>query len=411
MDKRVRRGALVAAIGVGLLVAWTWSLWSPLLDSTGGDSGSGGFDAGTGDGSDWDFPGFSQPGDDDAQHTAGPARVTLEGGTLFVDGEPFPPIRCVGFQPAPVGVSPAWGYRWTHFPENYRNDLAALDAMGANAVMVNVQAAGEPDALRAFMSAALEHDIRTILLVDGPNRQDASDPGVAEPFLQNVSRSVQLYADHPGLIMWFVGNEVDYLYPNASRVGDWYALLERAVQHVHEADPGHPVLTANNPVTPIEEFTSGSPSVDVFGTNAYSLVDEKMRHYLEDAARGLGGKPVFVTEFGVDAYNTATNSEADASQARILANAWEGIVAARDSGAPVLGGCVHEWTDQWWKDEDPNTQSPDPRWRAPNLGVLPDDTFSEEWFGLVRIAPDTLERSPREAYWTLAGLWGGTAAP
>lgn len=320
-------------------------------------------------------------------------------------------VKCVGYQPAPVGVSPAFGYRWAHFPENYEGDLALLEGLGANAVAVNTRSAAEPHELRTFMTRALDHGMRTILVVNGPNGQDASDPEVREWFLDGVDAAVAEYADHPGLLFWWLGNEVDYLYPNPSRVGDWYALLDEAALRVHDADPNHPVLTSNNPRTDEREFMDGSPNVDVFGINFYVSSHERARHDLRNMSGVTEGWPIFVTEFGSDAWNNATNEEDEATQAKVVADVWDAMTVQRTEGNPILGGCVHEWSDQWWKVGSLDEQDPEPAWPSPEKGVLPDDGFSEEWFGLVRIQPGSMDRDPREAYFRLAEKWGGTAAP
>lgn len=403
-------------IPVGLVVAVAFTvltsafLFVALFEPSGGPEESVGSSGGDGAGN--PFAGrwpWGASGGGSGGEALEPSHVTIEDGALLVDGEPYPMVRCVSYQPVPVGVSAAYGYRWAHYPENYEGDLPMLQDLGANTVAVNVFSAAVPVELDVFMSDALDAGIRTILVVDGTNGQDASDPEVQRVFLERVNDAVHSYRDHPGLLMWWFGTEVDYKYPNASRVGDWYALLERAAQDAHEVDPNHPIVTANDPATDPAEFVNGSPSVDVYGTNSYLLSKDGFHRYLEGAADQVGRKPLFVTEFGVDAYNSNTTEEDEATQAHVLVDAWRGIEAARDDGAPVLGGCVHEWTDQWWKHLPVDVH--DTRaWPVIEFGVLPDEAFSEEWFGLTRNVPGTTGKEPRQAYYALAEAWGGAAA-
>jgi hypothetical protein len=419
MSLRIARHVPAFVAGALLLGALAWPFLQPADEPPpvgngpsptpggdgGGGGGGGGGDGGGGGGGD----GGSTP-DPNGRGPMTPAHVTLEGGRLLVDGAPSPILRCVGFQPVPVGVSPAHGYRWAHFPENYEGDLPLLAQMGANAVAVNTRAAASPEDLLTFMDRALDHGIRVILVLDGPNRLDLSDPEVRRSLIENVTLAVEAYREHPALLAWQIGIEVDYTHRHTGQVGAWYALLEEATREAHALDPHHPVLTASNPVTPVEAFLDGSPSVDVYGINFYGLSREGMSGYLTKLANDTGGRPVLVAEFGVDAYDNATGLEDVETQARVLAEAWSGIQDAHDAGVPVLGGCVHEWSDQWWKGGDEDTHDPTPTWPTTKSGVLPDDTFSEEWFGLVALRPGELARDPRPAYERLRELWTVEAA-
>lgn len=406
--------ALLAGVIVVGALAWPF-LQSPDEDAEPGPSrpgtgnsptnlGSGGLGAPPGDASGDGADGGSDSSGTDGS-AAGPARVTIDGGRLMVDGEPSPILQCVGYQPVPVGVSPAFGYRWANFPENYESDLPLLAEMGANTVAVNTRAASEPAYLRAFMSRALEHGLRVILVVDGPNEQDARDPAVQEELLAYVRGAAEAHRDHPALLAWQIGIEVDFTYRGTDRVADWYALFERATREVKGLDPNHPVFTASSVVTDPELFLEHSPSADIYGVNYYALNRQAMTSYLERLTGEVAGHPVLVTEFGADVLDNRTGTLYEETQAKALADAWGGVQAFHEAGAPVLGACVHEWSDQWWKGGELDEHDHGPTWPATDEGVLPDETFSEEWFGLVGIRPGSSERDVRLAYERLRDLW------
>ena len=165
---------------------------------------------------------------------AGAAHVEVSGSAIKVNGKSMGILKCVSYQPVPPGVSAAHGYRWAHHKGNYERDLGLLDRLGANVVQVNTRAAAEPWELREFMDRALSRGMRTILVVNGPNYEDPRSERAQRAFLGDVARAVDEYGDHPGLLMWQLGIEVDWSHRGSDRVDDWYLSL------IHISEPTRP---------------------------------------------------------------------------------------------------------------------------------------------------------------------------
>ena len=74
--------------------------------------------------------------------------------------------------------------------------------------------------------------------------------------LAHFKSIIDQYKDHPALLMWGIGNEVDLLYSN-TKVWD---AVEEIAQYAHKVDPNHPTSTV----------TAGLDSLEV------ALIKEKV---------------------------------------------------------------------------------------------------------------------------------------
>jgi hypothetical protein len=115
----------------------------------------------------------------------------------------------------------------------------------------------------------------------------------------------------------------------------------------------------------------------------------------------ISAKPMFLAEYGADAYRTASldlmdGSEDQSMQAGFDRGLWNQIVpnlSALNLFGICVGGVVFEWNDEWWKASAQLGASVD---NQENLGFAasqPDNFSNEEWYGLVAI-----DRRVRQAY-------------
>ncbi|MBY0423997.1 MAG: hypothetical protein K2Q22_00035, partial [Cytophagales bacterium] len=79
--------------------------------------------------------------------------------------------------------------------------------------------------------------------------------------------TVLKYKDHPALLLWGIGNEVDLFYTNTNV---WYAVQEIA-KMVHELDPNHPTSTVTAGLDTLETrlIMERCPDIDIYGVNTY----------------------------------------------------------------------------------------------------------------------------------------------
>ncbi|MES2920985.1 MAG: glycoside hydrolase family 2 TIM barrel-domain containing protein [Verrucomicrobiota bacterium] len=110
-----------------------------------------------------------------------------------------------------------------------------------------------------------------------------------------VRAAVRKYKDHPALLMWGLGNEMEGPESDGKDARIWKELNVLA-GIVKEEDPGHPVMTviAGAASSKVKGILANYPNIDVLGVNAYGGASGAVR-----AVKQAGWKKPFVlTEFG-----------------------------------------------------------------------------------------------------------------
>lgn len=112
--------------------------------------------------------------------------------------------------------------------------------------------------------------------------------------LQEKLAFVREHKDHPALLMWGVGNEME---GEGNDPAVWRAVNDVA-REIKRIDPNHPTVTViaelgggENKVAAIERFC---PDIDIVGINSYGGVESVGKRYL---AAG-GTRPFIITEHG-----------------------------------------------------------------------------------------------------------------
>jgi hypothetical protein len=339
---------------------------------TGGAGGTGGADLPPPAG----FAASLDAGDNESPLDAAVATgVRLIEGGLFVDGQPFT-IRGVCYNPVPRGATHPAG---VDFP-----GLTPLDIPLLAAARVNVIRTYVPLTDVAVLDALYAAGIRVIdgIFVAGDSTTDS------------VLASASALEDHPAILMWSLGNEWNYngLYSGLS-VADARARINEVAAALRGADPTHPIATVYGELPPADTIAA-MPDIDVWGLNVYR--GRGFGTLFADWG-ALSGKPLFVSEYGADAYDSTTGTYDPDSQALAVADLTREL---RSAGGLVLGGTVFEWADVWWKVGGGSPSVQEVGGSAPGGGPYPDGTFNEEWWGLVDI-----DRSPRPAYASFTEAW------
>ncbi len=170
--------------------------------------------------------------------------------------------------------------------------------------------------------------------------------------LDKFRKIVMTYKDHPALLMWGVGNEVNLNYRN---IKVWDAVEEIAAM-VHELDENHPTMTvlAGMPRRDIRLIADKCPNLDILGINAYAAL-VKVPYVIRDSS---WDGPYVITEWANNGYWEVGRTRWGASfeqtsnqKADVYRERYENFIAADTERS--LGSYVFFWG---------NTQELTPTW-------------------------------------------------
>jgi hypothetical protein len=118
---------------------------------------------------------------------------------------------------------------------------------------------------------------------------------VKEQFNRVIAK-VKKMKDHPAILFWQLGNELDYVDPETPPNWKMYNAINDLAKEIHEIDTTRPVLTVlgTGKKWKLQEFIKRCPDIDLVGINAYDdigAIPGWFKKYDFD-------KPFIVTEWG-----------------------------------------------------------------------------------------------------------------
>ena len=130
----------------------------------------------------------------------------------------------------------------------------------------------------------------------GPRRHgfDYNDADQVAKQLEEARKAVLKYKDHPALLMWGLGNEMEG-YDKGDDAAIWSAVDSLAAE-VKRLDPNHPTMTVVAEIggDRVKNIHRLCPSIDVVGINSYGGAASIPKRY-----KAAGGeKPFVLTEYG-----------------------------------------------------------------------------------------------------------------
>lgn len=170
--------------------------------------------------------------------------------------------------------------------------LDVLVAAGGN----SIRTWGVGPETRALLDEAWDKDVSVALglwLGHVEHGFDYGDEDAVAEQLARLEREVLEYRDHPALLVWGVGNEVELEGGDDVRI--WRA-IEDAAKMVKRHDPHHPTMAVTAEIGAANEkrLRELCPSIDIWGINSYGGAPSLPKRLDE---RGFDG-PFMLTEYG-----------------------------------------------------------------------------------------------------------------
>ncbi len=201
-----------------------------------------------------------------------------------------------------------------------------------------------------------------------------------------LREAVLKYRDHPALLTWGLGNEMEAFGPGETDVRIWKELNHLAGM-IKQLDPHHPVMTVLSSATPakIEAIDEHYPNLDILGVNSYGGAASVGRTVREAGWNG----PYMLTEFGVagtwEVGKTPWNAPIEPDPSSKAGETYASYKLDRDNNVGrSLGSYVFLWGDKQ------------------------EATFS--WFGMFLPSGEKLPRVDAIAY-AWSGQWPANRAP
>ncbi|MEM9400846.1 MAG: glycoside hydrolase family 2 TIM barrel-domain containing protein [Pseudomonadota bacterium] len=219
---------------------------------------------------------------------------------------------------------------------------------------------------------------------------DYGDAAFIERQRKRVREAVLKYKDHPAVLTWGLGNEMEAFMEEGTDVRIWKELNHLAGM-IKELDPHHPVMTvlASATESNIDAIHEYYPNIDIVGVNAYGAAAGVGKSLLESGWQG----PYMLTEFGVlgtwevrqtswgapiepdpstkagETY-TAYTLDRDNNSGRSLGShvffwgqkqettsTWFGMFLPSGEKLPRVDAMAYAWTGEWPENRAPKLQS------------------------------------------------------
>ncbi len=360
---------------------------------------------------------------------------------LIVDGKPFI-VKGVCYSPIPIGSDHQYDW-WSDPNKPWITDGKLMKDMGVNTVRI-YQVGENPEAVKQVIRDLYSlYGIRVILghwlgFWEYPCPL-YGDKRFQDRIKEEIVDLVKMYKDEPGVLFWTLGNENNYsclgrVNPwtsdeiekekdpqkqNQMRAEIYYSYVNDIAKAIHEVDKNHPVALGNGELIGLESAAKVCTDIDLVACIIYR---GKTFGNLFRALRMTFDKPVVLSEIGADAYDAFLQKEDQNMQAFFLESQWrqvyENVAGSKEGSGNCLGGVIFEWTDEWWKHNDPDPtgwieHSLEAGWSNGqyyfDIKAKDNKNMNEEWFGIVALSSEKEgginKRIPRKAYYVIREFW------
>jgi exo-beta-1,3-glucanase (GH17 family) len=152
------------------------------------------------------------------------------------------------------------------------DDLENFASHGGNSIRNWSTGADYQDTL-ALLDSAQANGVTVALCLSLPSERHGFDYNDAEAVakrLEWVREEILKYRDHPALLAWIIGNELNHSYTNPAV----YDVVNAVAEMIHELDPNHPTTTtlAEPDADVLAEVRARAPALDFISMQAYGAL-------------------------------------------------------------------------------------------------------------------------------------------
>jgi len=177
-------------------------------------------------------------------------------------------------------------------------DINSLHAHGGNSIR-NWSTANDHETAQEVLDKALKKGI-TVSLCLGLKAErlgfDYNNKKSVEKQFQEFRKEVLKYRNHPALLTWIIGNELNHSYTNTKV----YDAVNDISKMIHELDPNHPTTTTLSDLNAevLDEVSTRASDLDFISFQVYGKIN-----ILPEFIKETGyNKPFMVTEWGAIGY-------------------------------------------------------------------------------------------------------------
>lgn len=201
--------------------------------------------------------------------------------------------------------------------------------------------------------------------------------------LEYFKNVIKQFKDHPALLMWGVGNELDLDYTNPNC---WNAVQDIA-QFIHQIDPNHPTstVTAGLDSLEVQFIKSRCPDIDIYSINTYGNIAGVPQNI---ARYGWNG-PYMITEWGPNGHWESPQTKWGVSiEQTSTEKTTSYLTRYKEYIAPNKNYCLGSYAFLWGAKQE----------------------YTETWYGL--FSKDNLPTEPIDALeFVFTGNWPKMPAP
>ena len=179
------------------------------------------------------------------------------------------------------------------------------------------------------------------------------DPAAVARQLEKIKRQILQYKNHPALIIWAIGNELNL---NAKNPKVWDAVNDIS-KMIHQVDTNHLTTTplAGASVELLQEIRTRAPDLDLLAVQTYGDIVKLPEHLRDAAWKG----PYIVTEWGATGHWESDKTDWEAPiendstvKAGLYTKRYEAVIAADQKHClgsyAFLWGQKQERTPTWY---------------------------------------------------------------